>query len=97
MNDKKRLVIIDALNLFIRNYVVNPTLDFNSGFSCMGCQIYLHYDWVAASQITINIEKYYSLFNATIDCLIEPNTVFDSSIIFNCNSNNPQFFRINER
>ena len=27
MNDKKRLVIIDALNLFIRNYVVNPTLD----------------------------------------------------------------------
>ena len=27
MDDKKRLVIIDALNLFIRNYVVNPTLD----------------------------------------------------------------------
>ena len=27
MSEKKRLLIIDALNLFIRNYVVNPTLD----------------------------------------------------------------------
>ena len=27
MSEKNRLLIIDALNLFIRNYVVNPTLD----------------------------------------------------------------------
>ena len=27
MTEKNRLLIIDALNLFIRNYVVNPTLD----------------------------------------------------------------------
>ncbi len=36
MNDKKRLVIIDALNLFIRNYVVNPTLD-SKGNPFGGC------------------------------------------------------------
>lgn len=38
MNDKKRLVIIDALNLFIRNYVVNPTLDVdgNPFGGCIG-------------------------------------------------------------
>lgn len=29
MSEDKRLLIIDALNLFIRNYVVNPTLDKN--------------------------------------------------------------------
>jgi len=29
MTEKNRLLIIDALNLFIRNYVVNPTLDNN--------------------------------------------------------------------
>jgi DNA polymerase-1 len=29
MSEKNRLLIIDALNLFIRNYVVNPTLDNN--------------------------------------------------------------------
>lgn len=36
--DKKRLIIIDALNLFIRNYVVNPTLDIkgNPFGGCIG-------------------------------------------------------------
>ena len=29
MSEQKRLLLIDALNLFIRNYVVNPTLDNN--------------------------------------------------------------------
>ena len=34
--DKKRLIIIDALNLFVRNYVVNPTLD-SKGNPVGGC------------------------------------------------------------
>ncbi len=32
----KKIVIIDALNLFIRNYVVNPTMD-TKGVSIGGC------------------------------------------------------------
>ena len=32
----KKIVIIDALNLFIRNYVVNPTMD-DKGISIGGC------------------------------------------------------------
>jgi len=36
MSEKNRLLIIDALNLFIRNYVVNPTLD-DKGVPIGGC------------------------------------------------------------
>ena len=32
----KKVIIIDALNLFIRNYVVNPTMD-SKGVSIGGC------------------------------------------------------------
>ena len=34
--ENKRLIIIDALNLFIRNYVVNPTLNAK-GYPAGGC------------------------------------------------------------